>query len=46
MAATAVTWLWAKGDCSLAMLAAPMLCMMWYATRQRARRRARGSGEA
>lgn len=44
MAVTAVAELWATGDCLVALLALPMLATMWYATRQRARRRARGSG--
>lgn len=43
MAVTAVAELWARGDCFVALLAVPMLLAMWYATRQRARRRARGS---
>lgn len=45
MAVTAVAELWASGDCLISLAALPMLLLMWYATRQRARRRARGSGK-
>lgn len=44
VAATAVAELWAHGDLRgpLVLLAIIMLVSMWYATRLRARRRARG----
>lgn len=45
-ATIAVVWLWESGDCLLGIIAVPMLLTMWYATRLRARRRARGSGSA
>lgn len=40
-AVIAVTELLASGDCLLALLFFPLLVLMWVATRQRARRRAR-----